>query len=284
MQSLQAALPNPPPPPPGTPAMVTQKGVANRELDELHAIQRDGESLRALVSAGLEQHSLEDTASLERLSELSTRLLCRNRARAAAAKFAHAILSERSAPPSSPPKAPGGQLDTAASTLLPAYFRHTQNGGADEDGGQVWVSKVYLHALPGGAPGTALCVRFSLKELEPEGGDADESLYDLSVQAQQVAPFEAGASRFTFSFGFQDKRASAASEFTLDEAHTARLAELQALLGLAATRCTAYGALGFLLAGVACGQLEGNACFDELLRALREAHRAELLAASGSLF
>ena len=125
---------------PPSPSAVTQQGVANRELDELHSIERDSDQLSALVADGLAKGTLEETATLERLSELSSRLLTRNRARASAARFGHALMSEKG------DATVEVSLDSAASTLLPAYFRHTQQANDGEGGRssrmrEMWVSK-----------------------------------------------------------------------------------------------------------------------------------------------
>ena len=84
---------------PPTPGAVSSKDVSSKELEELNTILKDSASLTALASAGLEAGTLEETASLELLSELSSRLLCRNRCRAAAAKFGASCVSSGTAAP-----------------------------------------------------------------------------------------------------------------------------------------------------------------------------------------
>ena len=266
--------------PPTTPgkaaAAPTQAGVANRELDELHGILEDGKTLAALAAKALETSTLEETATLEHISELSARLLCRNRARTAARNYGMALLCIKVA---------DDALESAARTLFPSYFRHTTSVG-DGDAEQMWVCKLFLHALPG-APETTLCARFSLAEhADPGGGGGDAveaaaTQYDLNLQLIQVAPFVAGASRFAFSFALVDKHTADIGEFTLDDGQRARLNELRMLLGLTSGRWTSVGMLGVLLAAISSGQMDENPCFKEMQRATREAHRAELLAISG---
>ena len=267
--------------PPTTPgkaaAAPTQAGVANRELDELHGILEDGKTLAALAAKALETSTLEETATLEHISELSARLLCRNRARTAARNYGMALLCIKVA---------DDALESAARTLFPSYFRHTTSVG-DGDAEQMWVCKLFLHALPG-APETTLCARFSLAEhADPGGGGGGDAVeaaatqYDLNLQLMQVAPFVAGASRFAFSFALVDKHTADIGEFTLDDGQRARLNELRMLLGLTSGRWTSVGMLGVLLAAISSGQMDENPCFKEMQRATREAHRAELLAISG---
>ena len=81
-----------------------------------------------------------------------------------------------------------------------------------------------------------------------------------------------------------DKRAAEAAEFALDEPQRHRLDELRAMLGLSSPRWTAVGVLGALLAGLGWGSLNENDAFSAVLRAAKDAHRDELLAASGSSF
>jgi len=229
----------------------------------MHSICGDSASLAALASAGLTDGTLEETATLERLAELSARLLCRNRSRAAALAYGRALVNEKSA-----------ELDAAVTALLPSYFRHNSKSGGEEDEGQVWVSKVFLHGLPA-APGTTLCARFSLSEQASTLED-EVPLYDLSLKVLQVAP--TGGRSFQCSFDLVDTPAASAGEFTLDETQRAKLAELKAMLGLTSARWTAVGVLGMMLAAAGCAQMETTGCFKEVLRAAREAHREELLA------
>jgi len=285
------AEPTPPPQPPASPVApsasspsrsanltptqgTTQAGVANRELDELQNITTDGTSLVKLVSAGLDANSLEETATLEQISELSARLLCRNRSRAAVRAYGASLLADKGATDES--------LAAAAMAFTPSYFRHTTSG--DDDATQMWVCKLFLSTLPA-APDTTLCVRFSLKEHADAAADADadedDLQYDLSLTVMQVAPFVAGASRFALSFELMDKRPREAADFTLDDAQRQRLTELKSLLGLTSSKWTAVGMLGVLLAALGCGQMPDAGFFDELVRGAREAHREELLANAG---
>ena len=75
-----------------------------------------------------------------------------------------------------------------------------------------------------------------------------------------------------------------AADWTLDEAQRDKLTVLAGLLGLSPTRWTPAGILGLLLSGCACAQLDGHACFAEMVKACKSAHREELLARAGSLF
>jgi hypothetical protein len=258
---------------PASPPAVTQKSVASRELDELATIKSDPKALAALVSEG----ALESTATLETLSELSSRLLCRNRAREAFVKYGAALYG------GGDKKAEETPVDAAARTLLPSYFRHTALSGDEGGTTDLYVSKVFLQGLPAAPEGTALCARFSLSARVNGAGDDEPPLHDLSLKVMQIAPFDAGTSKFSFSFVLTDVTSAAAAEFTLDDSQRQRLAVLQQMLGLKA-RFTPVGIFGLLLCGAGCAALDDNDCFTALVRASREAHRDELLAASGSLF
>ena len=60
----------------------SQDAVVQKEMADLREIKQDSERLCALVEAGLKEGNLTDhTPTLERVAELSNRLLCRNRAR-----------------------------------------------------------------------------------------------------------------------------------------------------------------------------------------------------------
>ena len=262
--------------PPKAAAGVTQAGIANREADELASILSDSKTLRDLAANALQADTLESTETLEQLSELSQRLLCRNRSRMAAAKFGHALLNSGGG------STADASVEAAAQTFMPAYFRHTTEGSSEEEGGQtdLWVAKVFLHALPAAPEGTTLCARFSLSRVD---GGEEEPLYDLTLKLMQIAPFDAGATKYSLSFALADVTSAAAAEWLLDESQRSKLSVLQGLLGLKG-RFTPAGVLGIVFAGCGCGQLEENACFGEVLRAAKEAHREELLAASGSLF
>jgi len=161
--------------PPATPGAVTQQAVNNKEADELATILKDSAALTALATAGLEAGTLEETPTLELLSELSARLLCRNRARAATAKFGSACLGGGGG------GAADASVDAAARSLLPSYFRHeASEGGADDEGStSLWVAKVFLHALPAAPEGTTLCARFSLQETS---GATNEPLHDINLK------------------------------------------------------------------------------------------------------
>lgn len=240
---------------------------------ELNNICGDGSKLAALMAKGLEAGTIEETETLTQLSELSSRLLCRNRSREAARLFARTLLGDKD------PMDPA--VDAAAKVFLPSYFRHTSSG--EEDASQMWVCKLFLHELPA-APGSTLCARFSLTEHADPAADPDadeEPQYDLSLTVMQVAPYKVGTARFALTFALADKRAAEAGEFALDDAQRARIGELQQMLGLTSSRWTPVGVLGVLLAAVGCAQMETNPCFTELLRAAREAHREELLASAG---
>ena len=248
--------------------------VNSKEMDELTTILGDSAALAEVAGSGISKGTLEDTATLEALSELSSRLLCRNRSRQSASKLASAITGGKDA----------DKVAAAANAFLPSYFRHTQASGGEDEGGQtdLWVSKVFLRELP--KPPTAgmvLCVRFSLSaRLEAGDGDGDP-LYDLSLKVMQVAGPE---HKYAFSFQMVDVPARESGLWTLDEAQRGKLAELQSHLDLASARWTPVGLLGVLLSAAGCAQLDGNPCFVEALRACKEAHREELLAKSGSLF
>ena len=216
--------------------------------------------------------TLEETTSLELLSELSARLLCRNRARAAAAKYAAEATKGT---------APDPTIQTASHCLLPSYFRHSSETSEGEGTSNLWVSKVFLRALPAAPEGTTLCIRFSLSATSIND---DEPVHDLSLKVLQIAPHVAGGHKFAFSFGFADLTSDSASEFTLDEAQRDKLSVLQAMLGLSTSKWTPTGMLGFLLAGSGCASLDDNACFAMVVRAAKAAHRDELLARAGSLF
>lgn len=249
--------------------------VNSKEMEELAKILGDSAALAEVASSGISKGTLEDTTTLEALSELSSRLLCRNRCRQSASKLASFITGGKDA----------DKVAAATNAFLPSYFRHTQTSGGEEEGGQtdLWVSKVFLHELPTPpTPGTVLCVRFSLSARVEAGDDGDgDSLYDLSLKVMQVAGPE---HKYAFSFGMTDLPASRAAEWTLDEAQRKKLAELQGHLDLVSARWTPIGLLGVLLAAAGCAQLDANPCFVEALRACKEAHREELLAKSGSLF
>lgn len=277
-----AAAPNPPKstaassPNRAPPTATTASQVSSKEMEELTTILRDSVLLAEHASSGIANGTLEDTATLEALSELSSRLLCRNRSRQSAIKFGSAITGGKD----------NEKVAAAAKPFVPSYFRHTQTSGGEEEGGQtdLWVSKVFLHDLPQPpTPGTVLCARFSLSARDaPAGGEGEgESLYDLSFKVMQVAGPE---HKYALSFGMNDVLAVQGADWTLDEGQRAKLAELQGFMGLASGRWTPVGLLGMLLSAAGCAQLDANPCFVEVIRACREAHREELLAASGSLF
>ena len=288
MDWLKKALPKAEPPTPTagakaaptappTPGAVSHKDVSSKELDELTTILKDSASLSALASAGLEAGTLEETASLELLSELSSRMLCRNRCRTAAAKFGASCVSSGTS-------APDETIERAAACLLPSYFRHEATEGGGEDGtSNLWVAKVFLHSLPTAPEGTTLCVRFSLQETT--GGGSDEPMHDVNLKVMQIAPHVQGSvPKLSISFSLADVSSSEAAEWTLDDAQRDKLSVLAALLGLSTTKWTPAGVLGLLLAGCGCAQLDAHACFASMLRASKGAHRDELLARAGSLF
>ena len=97
---------------------VSQGQVVQREMADLQEIMLDADKLRQLVEAGLEQGTLtDDTATLEKVAALSSRLLCRNRAREAAVRFGTALRVTQHKT---------STLDAAASSMWPAYFRHSR--------------------------------------------------------------------------------------------------------------------------------------------------------------
>ena len=261
----------------------SQSEVNNREIHELQTILTDSNRLAELAASGLKAGTLEATDTLEAISELSARLLCRNRCRAAFTSLSTFLLGDTAGKQN----AAADQGAAASKVLVPSYFRHTQSSGGEEDGGQtdLWVSKVFLHGLPNAPqPGMALCARFSLSaraDLSFTTG-AEDALYDCSLKIMQVVgPAD---HKFTFSFALADLPASQATDWVLDEGQRSRLHELQGRLGLASGRWTSIGLLGATLAACGCEQLGGNPFFDGLVRACKEAHRQELLAQSGSLF
>lgn len=270
------AAPAAPASPSGSGPSAGSESLASKESVELKTILTDGAQLAALVSAGLEDGTLEKTKSLEKLSELSARLLCRNRAQEAAKACAAALHAETG----------NAAAGAAAASLLPSYFRCTESSGdaGAGDSSWIWVSKLFLHTLPAAPEGTAMCLRFSLTATADGEGDRGE-LFDLSLKVMQIAPFvSAGAPKFAFSFGFTDVAAAQAADWTLDEGQRAKLTELQGMLGLASSRWTPIGVLAFLLAGAGCGQLDSNTCFATVLRAAKDGSRDELLASAGFAF
>ena len=248
--------------------------ISSKEADELANILKDSAALTALAKAGVEAGTLEDTATLESLSELSQRLLTRNRCRTAAAKFGAACVGGSSA------AAPDASIETAARCLLPSYFRHDTSEG-DEGTINLYASKTFVHSLPTAPEGTTLCARFSLQETS--SGD-DEPLHDFNLTLTQVAPFVQGAPKFSFTFAFTDTPASQAATWTLNEVQRDKLTILAKMLGLSTSRWTPAGVLGFVLAGCGCAQIDEHACFATVIRAAKEANREELLSRAGSLF
>jgi len=250
-----------------TPSRAAAASMSNKEMNDLAEIMLDSERLCQLAKDGLEKGNLtDDTASLERLADLSSRLLCRNRAREAAVKLGTALRVTQHTT---------STLDAAAATLWPAYFRHSKEN--DETGEDIYLSKLYLHALPPkadrpeGEASTSLCVRFSLSSR------GDEGMYDLSLKVLQVHPTEPHKHSFHFAFELQDRPANDAAEWVLDEVQRHKLVELQSLLGLTESLWTPVGVLGFVLAAASCAQLDELDFFKDLIRSVREAHRDEVL-------
>lgn len=175
----------------------TQLSVSDREMNDLREILRDGEALRELAQEGLENDSLEEQKSLERLTMLSGRLLNRGRARKAAQAFVERCLDKRAL------TATQESLEAALKTMYPAYFRHSAYNEAE--GKAIWLSKGYLYGLPGSQDGTqevTLSVRFSLGEFD----GAEERTYDLQLQLLQACPEMKLRSRRCgdrFRFGFR---------------------------------------------------------------------------------
>ena len=250
-----------------TPSRAAAASMSNKEMNDLAEIMLDSERLCQLAKDGLEKGNLtDDTASLERLADLSSRLLCRNRAREAAVKLGTALRVTQHTT---------STLDAAAATLWPAYFRHSKEN--DETGEDIYLSKLYLHALPPkadrpeGEASTSLCVRFSLSSR------GDEGMYDLSLKVLQVHPTEPHKHSFHFAFELQDRPANDAAEWVLDEVQRHKLVELQSLLGLTESLWTPVGVLGFVLAAASCAQLDELDFFKDLIRSVRESHRDEVL-------
>ena len=270
--SAAGSPPSSPSKQPATPQAVTQKGVATKEIDELSKILGDAAKLRAIAADALQGNTLELSETLEELSDLSSRLLCRNRCRESACKFGHLLgggATEKAA------------VDAVASALAPSYFRHSTDGADDGSQTDLWVSKAFLHNLPNAPEGVTLCARFSLCATAA-GDESGELLYDLSLKVMQIAPYDADTTKFSLSFALADVTSAAAADYVLDESQRSKLAVLQSLLGLGKGRFTPIGVLGIVMAGAGCGQLDEKC--TEVLRAAKEAHRNELLAASGSLF
>ena len=271
---LDEVVPPPSPAKPQSPsALVTTTAVQSKEAEEMNTILKDGAALKALCTAGLDAGTLEETPSLELLSELSGRLLCRNRSRAAAVKFGMACVSGAATEEKS--------ISTAAASLLPSYFR--QETTADEgEGSNLWVSKVFLHGLPGAPAGTSLCCPFSLQENTTPS--SEEPLHDLNLKVLQVTVPAGSDAKLSFSFSVNDVSVEQASDWTLDAPQRDKLTILAKMLGLNASRWTPVGVLGLLLSGCGCEKLDEHAYFSEVLRSSRAAQREELLANSGSQF
>ena len=251
-----------------TPSRAAAASMSNKEMNDLAEIMLDSERLCQLAKEGLEKGNLtDDTASLERLADLSSRLLCRNRAREAAVKLGTALRVTQHTT---------STLDAAAATVWPSYFRHSKEN--DETGEDIYLSKLFLHALPPkadrpeGEASTTLCVRFSLSSR----GD-DEGTYDLSLKVLQIHPTDPHKHSFHFAFELQDRPANDAADWVLDEVQRHKLVELQSLLGLTESLWTPVGVFGFVLAAASCAQLDEIDFFKDLLRSVREAHRDEVL-------
>ena len=250
-----------------TPGRAVATAMSNKEMSDLAEIMLDSERLCQLAKDGLDKGNLaDDTASLQRLADLSSRLLCRNRAREAAVRLGTALRVTQHTT---------STLDAAASTVWPAYFRHSKVN--DETGEDIYLSKLYLHALPPkpdrpeGEASTSLCVRFSL------AAHGDEGTYDLSLKVLQIHPTDPHTHSFHFAFELQDRPATDAAGWVLDEVQRHKLVELQSLLGLTESLWTPVGVLGFVLAAASCAQLDELDFFSGLIRSVLEAHRDELL-------
>ena len=104
---------------------LSQNSVAQREMHDLAEIMMDAERLEQLAKDGLEQGTLTETATIQQLAELSSRLLCRNRAREAAVRFGMALRVTQHTT---------STLAATAATMWPAYFRHSkENSETGED-------------------------------------------------------------------------------------------------------------------------------------------------------
>ena len=115
----------------------TPQKLSSKEADELATILRDSETLTTLAKAGIESGLLEETGSLELLSELSQRLLTRNRSREAAKKFGAACMGGSSS------ATPDASLETASLCMQPSYFRRDTSEG-DEGTTNLYVAKVFV--------------------------------------------------------------------------------------------------------------------------------------------
>ena len=90
-------------------------------MADLHEIMLDSHRLCALVETGLKEGNLtEDTPTLERVAALSSRLLCRNRAREAAVRFGTALRVTK-------PGATTSTLSTAAASSLRSALSSTRS-------------------------------------------------------------------------------------------------------------------------------------------------------------
>lgn len=254
----------------------TPQKLSSKEADELATILRDSETLTTLAKAGIESGLLEETGSLELLSELSQRLLTRNRSREAAKKFGAACMGGSSS------ATPDASLETASLCMQPSYFRRDTSEG-DEGTTNLYVAKVFVHSLPTAPEGTILCARFSLQETSSSAGD--EPMHDFNLTLTQVAPVvAAGAPKFSFTFALTDTPASQAATWTLNEVQRDKLTILAKMFGLSTSRWTPTGVLGFMLAACGCAQIDEHPCFSTIVRAAKDANREELLSRAGSLF
>mmetsp|Transcript_10937 Transcript_10937/g.31800 ORF Transcript_10937/g.31800 Transcript_10937/m.31800 type:complete len:327 (+) Transcript_10937:95-1075(+) len=272
--------------------------VMERELAELAPILKDDEKLLELAAwtnaspQAMLVHLLGDEALsvVERLHDVSHRLIIRQQARAAAHKFGCSIENLRG-------KHQGAErnlaLDAVLGSIWPAYMRFTPAENADRDTA-TWLSKLYLHGVgpkrssgdhapeaPGEGPispapstlpgGLTLYARFSLVY------EFDRGLADLSLDVRQVAPRNAHGLSFTWTIEdvcLNDQES--ASWTVLDNSLRDKLAELQSVLGLTSTMWGPTAMLGLLLA--ACTGLPSCEPAQAMLAQLRAAHREEVLA------
>ena len=137
--------------------------MAEKEVQELQRLLLDSEALRETATRAVEQNTLEETEMLQRLNELSGRLLTRNQARTAFARCGAQLLGKQAGDAKG--GGPVAALEAATATIWPAYFRYTPY--TEEEGQALWTSKLFLNALPC-ADGTTLCIRFSFTEQRVE--------------------------------------------------------------------------------------------------------------------
>jgi len=256
-------------------APVTQQAVAGREMNELMELVEEPSALLHATSEAIKAGTLETSASLQQISQMSSRLLQRNETRRTAVAFLETIRDKKT-----DAKVFTEAFQHMCSCIWMTYGKLQYNKEDQETG---YLSKIFLHGLNGGgAPSTTLCMRFALSEHPGDAGD--ESQYDLSLTVLQVKPFVSNSAKFTFSFSVQDTFAADAADWGLDESQRSRLLELHSLLGLPAVYETASAMLGLLLATGGGSQLENDRFLVKALHGARAGHREEVLAKGGAFF